>query len=334
MARPPPRVLLVSHDADEHALAVALHLDNLGVEPVLVDFSRLPSVGLAVHLGGGKPARYVLGAAGGPVDPAEAVAVWWRRPRRPEAPASLDAGGKRLFDAEWRHALDGLVQAAPGRWVNDPARDEAAKLKLVQLEAARQVGLPVPRTLVTGALPAARAFLATCRRGAVLKSLSSAKEGGRTRRTGPRDPALPGRLATGPAILQERVEGLDVRVTAVGRRLFAVAADARAGGDPDDIRADWWRAAATARPLELPPDLARRLLSLQRRLGLRYGAIDLRRRRDGRWAFLEVNPAGQWLQYEAVTGQPVTAALAALLARGGSAGRRTARGRDLGLVPG
>lgn len=332
MPRRHPRVLLVSHGADEHGLAVALHLAHLGVEPAVVDLSRLPEAGLAVLHDARRPARWTLGSTLGPVDPASVVSAWWRRPRRPEAPAGLDAGARRLFDGEWRHAFDGLVQAVPGRWVNDPARDEAAHRKLLQLEVARRAGLPVPRTLVTNQLAEARRFLAGCRRGAVLKSLSSLREGGRTRRTAADDEALPARLATGPAILQERVEGLDVRVTAVGRRLFAVAADAAAGGDEDDIRADWWRAAASARPIALPADLARRLLALQRALGLEYGAIDLRRRRDGRWAFLEVNPAGQWLQYEAAAGLPITAALAALLvrpgrrARWGAAARRGAAG--------
>ena len=323
MPRLTPRVLLLSHDADEHALALGLKLVDLGVEPVLVDLGRLPFTGFTVGLGGERPARWLLGSARGPIDPAAAVACWWRRPRRPEAPAAADAPARRLFDGEWRHAIDGLVQAVPGFWVNDPARDEAAHRKLLQLEVARQVGLPVPPTLVTSDLAEARRFLAGCRGGAILKSLSSLTEGGLTRRTGPRDRALRSRLATGPAILQERVDGLDVRVTAVGRRLFAVATDARAGGDPDDVRADWWRAVATARPIELPAGLSRRLLALQRRLGLAYGAVDLRRTRGGRWAFLEVNPAGQWLQYEAATGLPITAALAALLARGGP-GRRLA----------
>ncbi len=316
MPSPPRRVLLVSHDGDEHALAVALHLVNLGVEPVLLDLSRLPAAGLSLRLGSRGASRYLLGSSSGPFDPAAAVACWWRRPRRPEAPAKLDRGAARLFEGEWRHALDGLTQVVPGRWVNDPARDEVARRKLLQLEAARRVGLPVPATLVTNDLSEARRFIAGCRPGAIIKSLSSLKEGGLTRRLGRGDRALPGRLARGPAILQERVDGLDVRVTAVGRRLFAVATDAVAGGDPDDVRADWWRAVATCRPIALPAELSRRLLALQRRLGLDYGAVDLRRRRDGRWAFLEVNPSGQWLQYEAATGLPITAALATLLARG------------------
>ncbi len=79
-------MLLVSHDHDAHALAVALELARLGAEPVLVDLARLPQSGLAIRLGGGRRARFVLGSARGHVDPSASVAVWWRRPRRPEPP--------------------------------------------------------------------------------------------------------------------------------------------------------------------------------------------------------------------------------------------------------
>jgi hypothetical protein len=39
---------------------------------------------------------------------------------------------------------------------------------------------------------------------------------------------------------------------------------------------------------------------------------------DGRYVFLEVNPAGQFLYVENATGQPISAALAAHLAEGKS----------------
>jgi len=58
------------------------------------------------------------------------------------------------------------------------------------------------------------------------------------------------------------------------------------------------------------------LRALMRRLGLVYGAIDLRLTPDGRYVFLEINPAGQFLYVEQQTGQPIAAALAALLAAG------------------
>ena len=53
-----------------------------------------------------------------------------------------------------------------------------------------------------------------------------------------------------------------------------------------------------------------------RRLGLVYGAIDLRFTEDGRYVFLEINPGGQSFYVEEQTRQPIAAALAACLAAG------------------
>jgi glutathione synthase/RimK-type ligase-like ATP-grasp enzyme len=49
------------------------------------------------------------------------------------------------------------------------------------------------------------------------------------------------------------------------------------------------------------------------RLGLVYGAIDMRLTPEGEYVFLEINPTGQWLFIEAATGQPIAAAFADLL---------------------
>jgi glutathione synthase/RimK-type ligase-like ATP-grasp enzyme len=114
-------------------------------------------------------------------------------------------------------------------------------------------------------------------------------------------------------------------VTIVGRDVFAMSMDARAGGYADDVRVDWEKVSPSARPAVLPQELRRKLVALLRALGLRYGAVDLRRRSDGRYAFLEVNPGGQWMHAEAATGHPIGAALARLLASGGNASERRPR---------
>jgi glutathione synthase/RimK-type ligase-like ATP-grasp enzyme len=304
-------------------MAVALHVADLGLRPVPLFLSRLPETGLAAGLGGGEPGRCLLGTVQGSFDPAEVRAIWWRRPE-PVEKWPLRADARDLGLAEWSAALAGVVRVSGGFWVNDPGSEEIARRKLVQLEVARQVGLPVPRTLVTNDLARARDFVRSCRTGAIAKSLASTLEGGYTRRVTPRDAALAERLRAGPAILQERVSGLDLRVTIVGRQVFAMSMDARAG-DPDDVRLDWEKVSATARPAQLPPELRRRLVALLRALGLRYGAVDLRRRRGGGYAFLEVNPGGQWMHAEAATGHPIGATLARLLASGGSPAERRPR---------
>lgn len=305
-------------------MAIALQVADLGLRPVPVFPSRLPEFGLHARLGGGRQARCLLGTAEGLYDPCEVRAVWWRR-GQPEGTWPLDPARRPLAEAEWSAALSGAIRIAGGYWVNDPGAEEVARRKLVQLEAARHVGLPVPRTLVTNDPARARDFAKGLRAGAIVKCLGSTAEGGFTRRLVPGDAWLADRLRTGPAIVQERVEGLDLRVTIVGRELFAMSLDARAGGDPDDVRVDWEKVSASARPARLPDELRRRLLAVLRTLGLRYGAIDLRRRRGGGYAFLEVNPGGQWMHAEAATGHPIGATLARLLASGGSAAARRPR---------
>jgi D-alanine-D-alanine ligase-like ATP-grasp enzyme len=48
--------------------------------------------------------------------------------------------------------------------------------------------------------------------------------------------------------------------------------------------------------------------------GLRYGAFDFVVEPEGQWVFLECNPNGQWLWLEDEADQPISAALAAVLA--------------------
>ena len=72
--------------------------------------------------------------------------------------------------------------------------------------------------------------------------------------------------------------------------------------------------AARVNTLRITARSARGLSRLMARLGLLYGAADLRETSDGRVFFLEINPAGQWLFIEERTHQPITAAVAQLLA--------------------
>ena len=81
----------------------------------------------------------------------------------------------------------------------------------------------------------------------------------------------------------------------------------------------------------LPAGVRAGLLRLMRRLGLVYGAVDLRRTPTGEHVYLEVNPAGQWLFVEQQTGQPMTAALARALAAAERAVDRAASPKEPGL---
>ncbi|HEX8894260.1 MAG TPA: hypothetical protein VF783_13095 [Terriglobales bacterium] len=72
----------------------------------------------------------------------------------------------------------------------------------------------------------------------------------------------------------------------------------------------------------LPSGVENRLLLLMRRMGLEYGAIDLRLTPEGKYVFLEINPAGQFLWIEEATGQKISDAIAAHLITGRGFGKR------------
>lgn len=80
---------------------------------------------------------------------------------------------------------------------------------------------------------------------------------------------------------------------------------------PDGPREDpdGWRCA----PLTLPEPFAQKLVALASHLGLRYSAMDLIRREDGEFVFLEANDGGAWGWIEERTKLPLTEAIADLL---------------------
>jgi hypothetical protein len=111
-----------------------------------------------------------------------------------------------------------------------------------------------------------------------------------------------------PVLLQRRIEKVaDLRVTAVGHRLFPVRIVTPADApldfrltDPNDCLYEL---------VELSAAVSAALIAYQDHWGLRFGAFDPAEDQDGRLWFLECNPAGQWAWLEPPTGLDITSAL-------------------------
>jgi glutathione synthase/RimK-type ligase-like ATP-grasp enzyme len=307
-------IVVVSHEGDEHAPPVLRALRRRRAEAVVVDLADFPRrADLALRFGG-RSAGAEVRTPSGRVRAGAITAVWWRRPQ------PFDVGrGLRYADAAFafrqvKEAMAGFAASLDATWVNDPWREAAADHKPFQLSRAMRSGLAVPPTLVTNDPARARAFVrARGRRRTVHKALHATADDWRpTRLIGPDDLARIDGVRQAPLVLQEYVPGVDVRVTVVGDQLFAAEIDARDTASPEDFR-PVWQEARIAR-CELPGPVERGIRTLVAGLGLRYAAVDLRRRHGGEHLFLEVNSSGQWLFVEERTGQPITAALARLLA--------------------
>jgi hypothetical protein len=321
-------ILVLSSREDHHATAVMKRLRARGAEAVRLDLARIPSRA-GVELRFDPEPRIVVRDRRRAIDLARCTAAWWRRAGEVALPPAVrDPEHRRFGEQQWRAALSGAWSAVPIFWVNDPVREAVALRKVFQLAVAREVGLAIPRTLVTNDPRRSRAFVRSCGRGergwnAITKVVQPGPEAAReTRRISDADYAALIALRHILFFIQEYVDGVDLRVTIVGREIFAAELDARKTSFPDDGRMDWSHGGSLLRRARLPAPVRRGLLALMDRLGLEFGAIDLRRTDAGEHVFLEVNPAGQWLFVEAATGLPITDAVAELLARGGSRRRR------------
>jgi glutathione synthase/RimK-type ligase-like ATP-grasp enzyme len=327
-------IAAVSFPDDPHAQRVVALLRDAGHEVHLLDLSELPDrATLTVDYDHGSPQIEFARDDGPAIDLSRATAVWWRRPQSAE-PWSVADPEIRLFTVnEWQEAINGLWQLLDVHWVNDPVRDEVASRKALQLRVASEIGLRVPRTLITSDPNQARAFVEREGLGStVFKTFSCTHAIWReTRLVGEDALTALDSVRLAPVIFQEYIPGgVDLRVTVVGRKLFPAAIHSQDTDYPVDFRMSLGQ--ARTEPAKLPPEVELLLLRLMRRLGLEYGAIDLRRTPAGEHVFFEVNTAGEFLFVEERTGQPIAQALADLLARPSARERASARLRRIRRV--
>ncbi|MFF4287545.1 MvdC/MvdD family ATP grasp protein [Streptomyces sp. NPDC001739] len=309
-------ILVISYDED-HTLDVISRLEAAGREVARFDLADFPAHGVInFDSSDGNQPDCTLTTPTGHASLAGCRVAWWRRMRPFSVDPTLRTARDQGFAAsETSQALHGMFHALNCTWINPPSLDAVAHHKPYQWETARRVGLALPRTLVTNQPERARRFIQDVGVGrTVFKCFLAQAEAWReTRLVRREDLAQLDAVRYAPVIFQEFVPGADLRVTVVGERVFAAEIDASATSYPVDMRTVVNE--ARVRPVTLPPALTDTLLRFMSRLGLVYGAIDLRRRPDGQYVFFEVNPAGQWLFVEHRAGLPISEELAALLAR-------------------
>ena len=215
--------------------------------------------------------------------------------------------------------LLGLAALSPALVINPPAAGLSNASKPYQLRLIAQAGLAVPKTLVTSDPAAALAFVATHGR-VIYKSISGVRSVVSALSTADSTRLLA--LGHGPVQLQRWVAGRDVRVHVVGQRCFASAVDSQAT-DYRYAARDGLDVQLSA--MDIPVALQRRLVALNRALGLHFSGIDLRRGNGGIWTCFEVNPSPGFTFYEDATGQDIGEAVVELLMQGsGPRARRRA----------
>lgn len=305
-------ILIVAGPKDVHARAVAELIARDGGEVTILDLSRFGrDAALSWPLGGGGHATPLAGGALLRLE--EVRTVWYRRPRLSRIAEHVPDRDVRSFcREEWINLIEGMFLNSPARFVN-PLLAEFAAVKPRQLQLARMAGLAVPDTLITSDPEAAAAFIDRHAGRVIHKALTAPRDRMLdTRVWDEKDRAALPALTLAPAIFQEAIAGpADIRATYIGGEILAARIETRSGRAGIDCRLDL---DAPHVAHILPAEVADGLRRFMQSLGLVYGTIDLKVSDAGEHVFLEVNPQGQFLYVELLSGLPITAAMASYLA--------------------
>lgn len=304
-------VLILTAEQDVTADMVVAKLHERGVPMVRLDPADLPGKAvLSADYAHGDFDGY-LSVNGHVLSMGGLRSVWVRRPGEPAAHAAEPSA---WLTAETRQALFGMLYSASTRWMNHPRRAEQARHKPWQLRVAHSSGFAVPPTVITTAPRVAQQFVEEYR-DVVVKSASGPPPGEPrvalpTTLVGP-DTDFSG-VAAGPALLQRYIpKRADIRLTAVGNRMFA----ARKTAEPGQVDGRFGETGNGWEPLaSVPGRIGRAVHEYLVHTGLAYAAFDFAEDADGVWWFLECNQGGQFGFVELETGQPIAEEVALWLA--------------------
>ena len=315
-------VLIITKSNDNESVSLVIDaIRERGGQAFRFDTDRFPTeVQLVVQYDNGS-GQFTFANEQGKLDLCEVSAVWYRR---------IDIGGQlpQTLDRQIRHAsvlesratIQGMIASLKAFHLDPVPVIRRAENKQLQLQVAREVGLDIPRTLITNDPEAVQAFAETCSGGLITKMLSSFAiydEHGQekvvfTNPVSPKDLKELDGLRLCPMTFQEQLlKTLELRVTVVGKCVFTAAIDSQAS---ERAQYDWRRNGLGFledwKPYKLPQDVEERLLRLMDWFDLNYGAVDLILTPDGRHVFLEVNPVGEFFWLERCPGLPISKAIA------------------------
>ena len=203
---------------------------------------------------------------------------------------------QQLYRSQWSSFIRNLTVFSRARWLNHPMNTYQAENKVYQLDVAKNVGMRIPKTVITNDVTCLSSNQDS---NFVIKALDTPLfyDNGQEMFTYTsvvnKNEVGSISLVQAPVILQEYLKNkIDIRVTVVGKKIFPVAIMQNSRG----IDGDWRKRKKDELqfiPIEIPVSVKEKLLKLMNAMHLSFGGIDLAYV-EGMYYFIEVNPTGEW----------------------------------------
>jgi len=201
---------------------------------------------------------------------------------------------EQLYRTQWMAFIKNLICFENAVWINNPAETYRAENKMLQLKYANEIGFLVPKTVVINS----KSSLINEDERYAVKSIDTLLI-----RNGLEECFLYTNIISGneinnaelkqaPIVVQELINPkIDLRITVIGNSVYPVKIVKGESGVEDDWRKE--KDDVKFIPITIPEELEDKCVSLVKKLGLKYGAIDMALSND-KYYFIEINPTGEW----------------------------------------
>jgi len=316
-------VLVISNTQDAHVDIIGKKIEERGIQWIRWDTDSILKRKLGYGLEAGdflREASFEI-ASRGILKENPDLSIWYRRPTPPVFSAEVEPHVKDYILREFDGWLSNMCLSIPGFWVSPYSSLQQSRSKLHQILAASKVGLLTPETLVTDRSDLAKEFWDRCKGRVVAKAFSvqNVEKGEElliinTKRVGEQD--LP-ELVRFPCMLQREIKTIhELRVVVIGRRVFSFGIRSKIETADADLRL------AGFQNLEhfeasLSQSSEKALTCLLDYYGLSFCSADFLVTSGGEEFFVDLNPNGQWLWLEYVTGVSLSEHFVTMLEEGG-----------------
>jgi len=251
--------------------------------------------------------------------------IWWRKPNEyyPD-PEVTDEWAKQYAVEETKSLVQSLSGLFPdANWINNYYNLRLPSRRINQIPLTKQLGIPIPATLVTNQYESIVSFLkqeGSC----IIKPMDYScflhDDKQYACYTRPIDletiDSLRDSIHLAPVFIQKRIpKKAEYRVTLIGKKSFVCRIETEHLNDAE-VNQDW-RVTEPDKlvhtPDTLPEDYIAKLHKMLELLGLNFGAFDIIRGDDDVLYFIELNPNGQWYWIEILTGMPMVKAMVELI---------------------
>jgi glutathione synthase/RimK-type ligase-like ATP-grasp enzyme len=297
-------ILILGNASDSHAAHLNYALSQAGATVDYWDTSLFPTQ-LQISWQPDTQNGCLTLASGRQLNLQDIHSVFWRNFSGVYIPPLKDSDQQKIAFNDSMSTLRSLIRACPARWINSWQAYQFHKEKPLQLSKVKQIGVPIPATLISNSPKHVREFVQVHKK-VIFKPVYGGAHTQFITENHLELQRLSRVLSISPVTIQEYIQGTNIRSYVINGSVYS----AEIRSNSLDFRED---REAELLLVELPDSVQQQCLAISKALMLDWTAIDWRLKPTGEYIFLEANPSPMFLHFERQTGFPLTQKLVNLL---------------------